>query len=365
MTDPFEFARAEEMIFGYSARWFDEPLEVLAVEAEFEGPLTNPETGAASKTFALGGKLDAIVRRGDRVLVVEHKTSSEDISPGSFYWRRLTLNAQISTYMVGARALGFEPAGILYDVLGKPAQRPSQVPIVDEDGVKIGVDRTGRRVRTINGKKWRETASTADGFVLQTRPETVAEYRARVREAICAAPDAYFVRGDVVRLLEEERDAAFDAWQTAAAIREGRRLDRFPRNPDACIRYGSTCSYFDVCAGQGSLEDGTRFRRVDNVHEELAPKATRLPLLTNSELSAYRACTRLHHYRYDLGVRALEDAENARFGTLVHRGLEGWWLGRKAGLNERGCIDVALERMLAAPPPVTSTAAPSRMEIAL
>lgn len=159
--------------------------------------------------------------------------------------------------------------------------------------------------------------------------------------------------------------AAFDAWQTAAAIREGRRLGRWPRNPDACIRYGSTCSYFDVCAGQGSLEDGTRFRQVENVHEELTARATRLPLLTNSELGSYRACTRLHHYRYDLGVRALEDAENARFGTLVHRGLEGWWLGKAAGIPEQGCIERAFERMLARPDLAKTTAPAVRKAIVL
>src|SRR5579863_586579 len=103
--DPFELARAEEMLTGYSARWFDEPLEVLAVELEFDVPLVNPETGAASKTFRRGGKLDVLVRRTDdaRLLVMDAKTSSEDISAGSFFWKRLILNTQASGYLNAAR----------------------------------------------------------------------------------------------------------------------------------------------------------------------------------------------------------------------------------------------------------------------
>lgn len=349
-ADPFELARAEELMRGYSARWFDEPLTVLAVEVEFDADLVNPETDAPSRTFRLGGKLDVIVRdAAGRVLNVEHKTSSEDITQGSFYWKRLRLNGQVSTYMVGARSLGHEPAETLYDVLGKPGQRPSMVPVLDADGVKIVHDAAGQRVRTKDGKKWRETADAAQGYVLQVRAETVDEYRLRVRDALCKEPDRFFVRGTVVRLLNEEREAAFDAWQTAANIREGRRLGRHPRNPDSCMRYGSPCPMFEVCTGETSIEDPTKYRRVENVHEELSAGKRSLPLLTNSEMGTYRACARLHHYRYDLGIRAVEDADAARFGTLVHLGLEGWWTGKKLGEDETGCLDRAIQSMRSPP----------------
>jgi PD-(D/E)XK nuclease superfamily len=346
VSDPFELARAEEMMRGYSARWCDEPLTVLAVEAEFVADLLNPDTGSPSRTFQLGGKIDVIVAdEAGRVLNVEHKTSSEDVSAGSAYWKRLRLNGQISTYMVGARSLGFEPVETLYDVLAKPGQRPASVPVIDEWGMKIVHDAQGLRVKTKDGKKWRETGDSKEGYVLQTRPETVDEYRLRVREAICKDPDKYFVRGTVVRLQDEEREASFDAWQTAANIREGRRLNRHPRNPDSCLRYGAPCSMFEVCTGETSLEDLTRYRRVENVHEELSASRRALPLLTNSEMSTYRACARLHHYRYDLGARSLVDADAARFGTLIHRGLEQWWTGKKMLEDEHECLARAFTAM--------------------
>jgi hypothetical protein len=61
-SDPFERVKAEELLAGYHARWANEPLTVLAVEAQFEAPLVNPQTGAESRTFRLGGRIDAIVR---------------------------------------------------------------------------------------------------------------------------------------------------------------------------------------------------------------------------------------------------------------------------------------------------------------
>lgn len=268
-VDEFEAAKVRVLLRGYDARWAHEVHEVVAVEREFYAPLLNPETGAPSRTYELGGKLDVLLRSK----FVEHKTTSEDIGLGSVYWRRLTLDPQVSTYYAGAKSLGHDVHGCVYDVVRKPALRPSQVPLTDEDGVKIVHNAQGERVRTKDGKKWRETSSTAEGYVLQTRDETPAEYEARLTEDVAANADRYYQRGDVVRLEADEREAALDAWQLTQAMREGQRLGRHPRNPDACVRYGRTCSYFDVCTGVATLDDTMRFERVENVHQELAGRA--------------------------------------------------------------------------------------------
>lgn len=268
--DPYEQVKAEIMLHGYDARWGDVEMEVLHVEVEFRAPLVNPATGAPSRTYELGGKLDAVVRMGGRVYVVEHKTSGEDISPGSDYWRRLRMDAQVSTYFVGARALGVDPEACLYDVLGKPTIRPSQVPVLDADGVKIVQDAAGQRVRTKDGKKWRESADSGQGFVLQTRAETPEEFGQRLADTIDKDPEHYFARGEVYRLKADEDDAAADTWATARSIREAETLKRWPRNPDACVRYGNACAYWDVCTGVARTDDTTRFRQIHTKHEELA-----------------------------------------------------------------------------------------------
>lgn len=272
-SDPFEHAKAEVMMIGYDARWRGEPYEVISVEAQFETAVINPATGASSRTWRLGGKLDVLVRDlRDRLRkVVEHKTSTEDITAGSEYWRRLRMDSQISTYFDGAAALGSgDVAACLYDVLLKPALRQSQVPLLDDAGVKIVLDAGGQRVRIQSGKKWRETGDSAQGYVLQTRDETADEFRNRLTEAVASDPDRYFARGEVVRLAGELDEARFDTWQLGQQIRESELAGRFPRNPDACVRYGRTCPFFDHCTGVASLDDPALFRRVENVHPELA-----------------------------------------------------------------------------------------------
>lgn len=252
-ADEFELVRAGVLLQGYDARWAAaaEELEVLAVEVEFRAPLINPATGAASRTFAVGGKLDAIVRsRVDGlVYIVEHKSSSEDIGAGSAYWERLQLDTQISIYFAGARILGFEPAGCIYDVIGKPRLSPLKATPIES------------RKFTKDGRLYANQRA-AD--------ETPDEFRQRLVEAIAENPDRYYQRGTVVRLETEERDAAFDTWWTARAIRDAQLVSAWPKTPDACDLPGRRCAYFPVCTRQASLEDPGQYRRVDNVHQELS-----------------------------------------------------------------------------------------------
>jgi hypothetical protein len=265
--DEYEAARARVLLRGYEARWGHESLDVVGVEREFCTPLVNPETGAASRSFELAGKLDVLLT--DRF--VEHKTTGEDIGVGSFYWRRLTLDPQVSTYYAGAKSLGHDVHGCVYDVVRKLSLRPSKaVPVVDDEGCRVVLSVVTReRVRTKNRKKWRETADANAGYVMLTREETVEEYEARCTDEVAAHPDRYYQRGEVVRLEADEREAALDAWHLTQAMLVARRLGHYPRNPDACQRYGRPCSYFEVCLGVASLDDPARFQRVENVHQEL------------------------------------------------------------------------------------------------
>jgi hypothetical protein len=249
--DEYDLARAECLMRGYDARWVGaDDVEILAVEQEFITPLRNPLTGAVSRTYELAGKLDALVlNRGDGlVYVVEHKTSSEDIGHGSQYWEKLRIDAQISTYFAGTRALGHEPAGCLYDVIGKSRHAPLKAtPDESRKYTKAGLLYANQR----------------------DRDESAAEYGLRLTEVICGDVDKFYRRGFVTRLPEEEREAAFDAWQTARLMREAKAAGIYVRNVNACERYWGMCSYFPVCTRAASLDDPTMFERVDNVHPEL------------------------------------------------------------------------------------------------
>jgi hypothetical protein len=52
-------------------------------------------------------------------------------------------------------------------------------------------------------------------------------------------------------------------------IRDEERLGRSPRNPGNCFLYGRVCEFHEVCSGCGSLDDETRFKKLDNLHPEL------------------------------------------------------------------------------------------------
>lgn len=249
-ADPFERAKAEALLVGYDARWSEERelYDVIFVEMTFDAPLVNPETGRPSMTWRLGGKLDVVVRERatGRIYVVEHKTSSEDISPGSEYQRRLRMDGQVSLYYVGTESLGYPVTGCIYDILKKPALRPKKA--TAEIKVKLdGSPRAGQ----------------------QLHDETPEEFRSRLLEAIAENPTTYFARSQVVRLEGEVSEALADVWQIGRTLRENELAGRFPRNPDACLRYGKTCAFFGVCTGEASLDDATQFRRLTDVHPEL------------------------------------------------------------------------------------------------
>jgi hypothetical protein len=196
-VDQVELAKLQVLLTAYHFRWADEAAfyEVLGVELQFEGPLVNPVTKAESRTWRLAGKLDVLVRdrRDGLVRVVEHKSSSEDVSPGSDYWRRLKMDGQVSVYFEGGRLLGHQVYAVLYDVVGKLRHELTQVPVLDEHGNKVVLDAQGERVRTAQGK-WRQTGDTVQGFVLQTRPETIEEFQQRVAGVVTEAPEKYFAR---------------------------------------------------------------------------------------------------------------------------------------------------------------------------
>jgi hypothetical protein len=246
--------------------------------------------------------------------IVERKTSGEDVSPGSPYWQRLILDAQISTYIEAAETLGYKIDGVIYDVLGKPRLRPLQATPVEE------------RKYT----KPTKAEPTPRLYANQRdRDETAEEYGRRILDAIGEEPDRYYQRQKIVRLQNERIEAQTDVWQTASAIRDARRLKMFPRNPDSCFQWNRPCDFFPICSGLTTADDTMMFKREDRAHEELDSDAPRdsqaLVLLTQSSLRSFRACHKRYQLRYEMRLRSLAPKdEKLRRGSSVHRALEAW-----------------------------------------
>ena len=237
-ADPYDLARAEAMLIGYDSVHGGERYEVLGVELEWRAELPALPFEEPTK---LGGKFDALVRAGNgRVLIVEHKTSSEDISPGSAYWARLRLDGQVSLYYLGAQALGYDVAGVLYDVLGKPGAKP---------------------LRATASPRYKKNGQPYAGQRLAD--ETPDEYRGRIVEALASDPDRYYQRTTIVRL---EGEQARHLEELRAEVRELASAAPIG-NPDACVRYGATCGFFPACSGERRIEE---YMQIRWPHPELA-----------------------------------------------------------------------------------------------
>lgn len=242
------------LVMGYAWRWQDAQEEVVASELEFRLPLVNPDTGAAIRSFELGGKIDKIVKLPDgRLAIKEHKTTGDDISAESDYWIRLRIDQQISLYFLAARELGYDVQTVLYDVIRKPAIRPKQILKADY-------------------AKWQTTGVYFDekfAFTGRDR-ETPQMWGARLRADIGSRPDFYFACREIPRLESDIQDFRYDLWQYAQLLRDSQRLNRWPRSTLACTN-PYRCDYLDLC-GNGydasqPVPDG--FVKVENIHPEL------------------------------------------------------------------------------------------------
>ena len=177
-----------QLLTGHFGRYAGDNLQFVAVEQVFKTPLINPGSGRPSRLFLLAGKIDAIVKLPDgRLAVLEYKTAGEDIGPDSAYWLRLRCDAQISQYVLGARALGYDVATVLYDVTRKPTIRPR-------------------------------------------KGESPEAYGRRLLADIGTRPDHYFARREVPRLEDELAEYRLELWQQAAALRDAQRSMRWFRN---------------------------------------------------------------------------------------------------------------------------------------
>ena len=268
-ASPFDLIKAEELMRGYHYRWIDdmEVIEVIDVESQFVMPMVNPLTGRPSQTYQLGGKVDVRVRMQDGTCrTIEHKTSTEIIEPGAVYWTRLRMDGQVSQYQDGARFLGDDVAGCIYDVVRRPTQVPAQATPEEEK-------KYTKKASTLKDGTKRPAGSLHANQ--READETPEEYRERVGNDIADDPNKYYQRADVVRLEDEMNEFRFDTWELAKTVRErqlaARTLGRmaWPRNPDGCFKWSRACEYFAVCTGAASIDDDHLFCDKGSQHSEL------------------------------------------------------------------------------------------------
>jgi hypothetical protein len=291
---PTDRARLNVLVAAYDARWGGEDWDVLEVEVQFRYFLGN---------YELGGKIDALIRdrATGRVLVVEHKTSSADTSPGAPYWERLSIDTQVSIYIDGAAAgLDYEVAGCIYDVIKRPkhelylatpeAERKftigkgcakcggSAKPGAVEKGrgyyIVAMVDEQRIECDGCAGTGWKlnkEGEPDAPRLHANQRDtdETIEEYQQRLATDVADRIDDFLARSEIHRLEHElplRRQELIDTIESMIALDEKQLA---PPNHDACVRGRETCAFFAACSGRADINDESVFPRGE-AHPELA-----------------------------------------------------------------------------------------------
>jgi PD-(D/E)XK nuclease superfamily len=172
-----------------------------------------------SDEVAITGELDSVIEDEGRRVVHEIKTTSKDISPGSYYWRHVSnVNPQATVYSLAAEHLGLDPSFIVWDVLRKPALRPK-------------------------------------------KNESETEFEARCLGDILDNRDYYQQRKKIVRFEEEKQAHVKDILGVVHLMMTGET----PKNPHACFTYERPCDFLEVCCGEAEIEDDVRFRSNDYV----------------------------------------------------------------------------------------------------
>lgn len=311
-------AKVKGLLVGYDARWSGADWRLVGeAERTVRLPILNPESGRTSRTFTQAGKFDGIAAGYGKTVLLEHKSTSEDISdPDAPYWRRLTIDSQVSKYMLQAWQDGQKLDGCLYDVIRKPSIRPKKL-------TKEGIAEITTRGQYCGSDLLDCEIDAVLHGQLEESPEL---YARRLAAETTAEPQKYFARRSVPRLDSEVLDYASELWQIADEIRLARVNDRHFRNSSACMEFGRPCEYLGICSGHDS-PDSDRWRRAESVHDELEGVGDGRDVLTNSRIKCFQTCRRKHFYRYELGLRRVQDdePESLWLGTVLHAALAAWW----------------------------------------
>jgi len=248
------------LIQGYIKKWVNDGLIIVKSEVAFERKLENPLSDhkrAGSRTFRHAGVIDKIIVFGDRMAIMEHKTTSSDIGPNSEYWSHLRIDHQITGYLLGAQSLNYDVETVLYDVIRKPSIKPKK--LVKKDLVE-----------------WQKN-DRYYGEEIEYDPmidrETARLFGARLIDTIQSDSERYYQRQEIPRLSQDYHDYSLEMLQISQQIRQCQRYGRWYRNSRACLQ-PFRCEYADLCFGGLSPEScvdfpPNGFHIVEDKHPEL------------------------------------------------------------------------------------------------
>ena len=242
---------ATAMMTAYATRYANDDLKILALEKNFEGPIVNPTTGAASRSFVLAGKVDGIVRIGDEHFILEHKTASQ---VDGDYLEKLWTDFQITIYAhYIEQTMGIPITGIVYNVLVKAKLQQGKGETEEEY--------QARRAELLAKSKTGKTTAK------RKLPESDEEFQQRLAEKY--ADPAMFHREMLYLSQDRFEILRSELWELTQAYLRARRRGVFYQNTAFCFNYQRPCPYFALCRSNGNPNVIENFYQRVEPNEEL------------------------------------------------------------------------------------------------
>ena len=237
--------KALRLVQAYIWYWQSQPLDYHAKELTVNVPLVNPVTGRSTPNYDTTVIMDGVAEYDGRVVIVDHKTTTHDISEGSDYRAKLYLDPQISLYMLAARQAGINAHSFLYDMVHWPGFEPKQAVLRDlselaDAGTYFAADMPPQVRERV--KDYLAAKKTGDKFV-----ELRDMFGARVLSAILENPTKYFQRAEVVRTDADLEEFAKERWADQKMLRFCQNAGYYPKNPASCIT-PFRCDYLPICS---------------------------------------------------------------------------------------------------------------------
>jgi hypothetical protein len=225
---------ATAMMRAYAVRYATDDFEIIALEKNFEGPIINPATGAASRSFMLAGKVDGIIRIQGEHFILEHKTAAQ---VDGDYLEKLWTDFQITIYAhYIEQTIGIPITGILYNVLVKAKLQQGKGETEEEF--------QARRAELLAKSKTGKTTAK------RKLPEADEEFQQRLAEKYADSEmfhrEMLYLSRDRFEILRNE------LWELTQAFLDARRRGVFYQNTAFCFNYQRPCAYFALCRSNGN-----------------------------------------------------------------------------------------------------------------
>jgi len=314
------------LITGYAHKYYREntDYEIVDIESVYTAPLRNLDPkGRISRKWTLAGKIDKLVKIDGEYFLVDHKTTSLDISdPTSNYWRVLRIESQPRHYEILMYSNGIPLRGIIWDVVKKPTTRPRKITnsvrqSILKDGQYMGEDVSGDTYNAIDTME----------------KENMEMYSVRLIKEVMGNEEKHFQRKPLALTKDELEQYNKSLWQVSEdmsnTMKRTEKSGSTPYNPSGCMMWNTPCQYLGICSNHDDV-DSENWVRSKDVHPELEGEAKadgNRQLLTNSRAKCFQLCPTKHHYRYVMGLERAEEQMKLAlfFGNVWHEAMDAWW----------------------------------------